>query len=338
MCLQYIVAQHGFSAGVPSVFTEKPGFFFCSHGAWVSRCKTACRILNAWCRTPLSIFDFSSVVICCCPPPCSITGGNQKVKQCLRLMSTSRSVSKCRWWQTAFLIQCVLQPTHSLWTLSYLTNYLLIPCHWTTHKTHIFSLQSSLTLNMYITLITTPSIGSSRAYRQPSYSPSDPAGTCWTAARRACSPRRWEPTSCQGSHRRQMSMPPGTSRRWARWCPADAALASWSYREFSGPYGTGRPSALCGWKMMISIIYPQSSKCTPKTFLCFWVNFISNFVSSISFIWWHRVLTPYPVNPMNEFRRNENTETQTPSCVSSRYIRTDGSFRVYPAFISQVFQ
>lgn len=200
-----------------------------------------------------------------------LTGKNQKVKHRLRLMSTSRCVSKCRWWQMAFLIQCVLQLPHCLWTPSCLTNNLLIPCHWMIHKTHIFSLQSSLTLYMYITLITTPSIGSSRAYRQPSYSPSDPAGTCWTAAHRACSPRRWEPTSCQGSHRRQMSMPPGTSRRWARWCPADAALASWSYREFSGPYGTGRPSALCGWKMMISIIYPQPSKCAPKTFWCFWV-------------------------------------------------------------------
>lgn len=114
MCLQYRVAQHGFSAGVPSVFTEKLVFFFCSHGAWVSRCKTACRILNVtWCRTPLSIFDFSSVVICCCSPLCSITGENQKVKHCLRLMSTSRSVSKCRWWQMAFLIECVLFSVNS---------------------------------------------------------------------------------------------------------------------------------------------------------------------------------------------------------------------------------
>lgn len=85
----------------------------------------------------------------------------------------------------------------------------------------------------------------SRAYRQPSCSPSDPAGTCWTAARRACSPRRWEPTSCPGSDRRQMSTPPGTSRRWAGWCPADATLASWSYRGSSGRCETGTPSAPC---------------------------------------------------------------------------------------------
>lgn len=85
----------------------------------------------------------------------------------------------------------------------------------------------------------------SRAYRQPSCSPSDPAGTCWTAARRACSLRRWEPTSCPGSDRRQMSTPPGTSRRWAGWCPADATLASWSYRGSSGRCATGTPSAPC---------------------------------------------------------------------------------------------
>lgn len=97
-------------------------------------------------------------------------------------------------------------------------------------------------------LVETPPVeaeSESGAYRQPSCSPSDPAGTCWTAARRACSPRRWEPTSCPGSDRRQMSTPPGTSRRWAGWCPADATLASWSYRGSSGRCETGTPSAPC---------------------------------------------------------------------------------------------
>lgn len=86
------------------------------------------------------------------------------------------------------------------------------------------------------------------AYQQPSCSPSDPADTCWTAAHRACSPRRWEPTSCLGSDRRQMSKPPGTSKRWAGWYPADATLDSWSYRGSSGLFGTETPSAPWWWE------------------------------------------------------------------------------------------
>ena len=179
-------------------------------------------------------------------PRCNNAGEHPKVQHRWRgLMSTFgkfKSAAKCRWRQTVLLIQLhIPPPCFELQMLSRLTNYPLILCH-DYLKQPVFSHRRGV---QRINLCIKGGASESRSYRQPSCSPSDPAGTCWTAARRACSPRRWEPTSCPGSDRLQMSTPPGTSRRWAGWCPADVTLASWSYRGSSGRCATGTPSAPC---------------------------------------------------------------------------------------------
>lgn len=116
-----------------------------SHCAWVSRCKTACRILDAKCGTPLSIFDFSSVVICCSLP--SLSSSHRKVKHWWRLMSTFGNVAKCRWRQTALLIQFILNLPHSFPVSLSLSLNSLMPdkllldfMPWIPQITHIFSL------------------------------------------------------------------------------------------------------------------------------------------------------------------------------------------------------
>lgn len=75
-----------------------------SHCAWVSRCKTACRILDARCGTPPSIFDLLLV---------ALSSSHRRVKHWWRLMSTFGNVAKCRWRQTVLLIQLILNCPHS---------------------------------------------------------------------------------------------------------------------------------------------------------------------------------------------------------------------------------